>query len=79
MLILYAIFFMYTGGGSKTKKILFLQRDLGVPIERISVEESMAHVKRGKRGRLDVVVYRGDEKKDAVLVIECKALEVAYL
>ena len=50
----------------RQKTILFLQRDLDVPIERISVEESMAHVKRGKRGRADIVVYRDDKKKDAV-------------
>ena len=60
----------------RQKTILFLQRDLGVPIERISVEESMAHVKRGKRGRADIVVYRDDKKKEALLVIECKAPEV---
>ena len=60
----------------RQKTILFLQRDLDVPIERISVEESMAHVKRGKRGRADIVVYRDDKKKDALLVIECKAPEV---
>lgn len=60
----------------RQKTILFLQRDLGVPIERISVEESMAHVKSGKRGRADIVVYRDDKKKDALLVIECKASEV---
>ena len=60
----------------RQKTILFLQRDLGVPIERISVEESMAHVKREKRGRADIVVYRDDKKKDALLVIECKAPEV---
>ncbi len=67
---------MYTRGGSKTKNNSVLQRDLDVPIERISVEESMAHVKRGKRGRADIVVYRDDKKKDALLVIECKAPEV---
>ena len=60
----------------RQKTILFLQSDLGVPLERISVEESMAHVKRGKRGRADIVVYRDDKKKDALLVIECKAPEV---
>ena len=60
----------------RQKTILFLQSDLGVPLERISVEESMAHVKRGARGRADIVVYRDDKKKDALLVIECKAPEV---
>ena len=60
----------------RQKTIHFLQRNLGVPLERISVEESMAHVKRGKRGRADIVVYRDDKKKDALLVIECKAPEV---
>ena len=60
----------------RQKTIHFLQSDLGVPLERISIEESMAHVKRGKRGRADIVVYRDDKKKDALLVIECKAPEV---
>lgn len=60
----------------RQKTILFLQGELGVPLERISVEESMAHVKRGARGRADIVVYRDDKKKDALLVIECKAPEV---
>lgn len=60
----------------RQKTIHFLQSDLGVPLERISVEESMAHVKRGARGRADIVVYRDDKKKDALLVIECKAPEV---
>ena len=60
----------------RQKTIHFLQSDLGVPLERISVGESMAHVKRGKRGRADIVVYRDDKKKDALLVIECKAPEV---
>lgn len=60
----------------RQKTIHFLQSDLGVPLERISVEESMAHVKRGARGSADIVVYRDDKKKDALLVIECKAPEV---
>ena len=60
----------------RQKTIHFLQSDLGVPLERISVEESMAHVKRGARGRADIVVYRDDKRKDALLVIECKAPEV---
>lgn len=60
----------------RQKTIHFLQSDLGVPLERISVEESMAHVKRGVRGRADIVVYRDDKRKDALLVIECKAPEV---
>ena len=47
-----------------------------MPIERISVEESMAHVKRGKRGRAGYSCLQGDKKKDALLVIECKAPEV---
>ena len=60
----------------RQKTIHFLQSDLGVPLERISVEESMAHVKRGARGRADIVVYRDDKKKDALLVIDCTAPEV---
>lgn len=54
---------MHTRRGGTAKNNSFLQSDLGVPLERISVEESMAHVKRGARGRADIVVYRDDKKK----------------
>ena len=57
----------------RQKTIIFLQKKLGVPIERIRVEEPMCHVKRGLRGRADIVVYRDDEQKEVLLVIECKA------
>lgn len=60
----------------RQKTIHFLQSDLGVPLERISVEESMAHVKRGKRGRADIVVYRDDNQEEVLLVIECKASHI---
>ena len=60
----------------RQKTIQFLNSELGVPLERIKVEESMAHVKRGARGRADIVVYRDDKKKEALLVIECKSPEV---
>lgn len=36
----------------------------------------MAHVKKGARGRADIVVYRDDEKNKPLMVIECKAPEV---
>ena len=57
----------------RQKAIKFLQDKLGVPVDRVLVEESMSHVKKGARGRADIVVYRDDERKDALMVIECKA------
>lgn len=57
----------------RQKTIIFLQKKLGVPIERIRVEEPMCHVKKGVRGRADIIVYRDDEQKEVLLVIECKA------
>lgn len=57
----------------RQKTIKFLQNKLGVPIERIRVEEPMCHVKKGLRGRADIVVYRDDKQEEALMVIECKA------
>ena len=33
----------------------------------------MCHVKKGLRGRADIVVYRDDKQKEILMVIECKA------
>ena len=60
----------------RQKTIEFLEAQLGVPLNRLRVEEAMAHVKRGARGRADIVVYRDDEKNKPLMVIECKAPEV---
>ena len=57
----------------RQKTIIFLQNKLGVPIERIRVEEPMCHVKKGLRGRADIVVYRDDKQEEPLMVIECKA------
>jgi type I restriction enzyme hsdR protein N-terminal domain protein len=57
----------------RQKTIIFLQKKLGIPIERIRVEEPMCHVKKGLRGRADIVVYRDDKQEEVLLVIECKA------
>ena len=57
----------------RQKTIIFLQKKLGIPIERIRVEEPMCHVKKGLRGRADIVVYRDDKQEEALMVIECKA------
>lgn len=57
----------------RQKTIKFLQDELGVPVDRVLVEESMSHVKKGARGRADIVVYRDDKRKDALMVVECKA------
>ena len=60
----------------RQKTIEFLTTHLGVPLNRLRVEEAMAHVKKGARGRADIVVYRDDEKNKPLMVIECKAPEV---
>ena len=60
----------------RQKTIEFLDTHLGVPLKRLRVEEAMAHVKKGARGRADIVVYRDDEKNKPLMVIECKAPEV---
>ena len=60
----------------RQKTIEFLETHLGVPFDRLRVEEAMAHVKRGARGRADIVVYRDDKKTKPLMVIECKAPEV---
>lgn len=60
----------------RQKTIEFLKTQLGVPLDRLRVEEAMSHVKRGARGRADIVVYRDDEKNKPLMVIECKAPEV---
>lgn len=60
----------------RQKTIEFLTTHLGVPLNRLRVEEAMAHVKKGARGRADIVVYRDDEKNKPLMVIECKASEV---
>lgn len=57
----------------RQKTIEYLQTELGIPINRIFVEESMAHTKKGARGRADIVVYRDDECTDVLMIIECKA------
>lgn len=57
----------------RQKTIIFIQKKLGIPIERIRVEEPMCHVKKGLRGRADIVVYRDDKQEEALMVIECKA------
>ena len=60
----------------RQKTIMFLITELGVPCNRLRIEEAMSHVKKRARGRADIVVYRDDEKKKPLLVIECKAPEV---
>ena len=60
----------------RQKTIIFLQKKLGIPIERIRVEEPMCHVKNGLRGRADIVVYRDDNQEEVLLVIECKASHI---
>ena len=60
----------------RQKTIEFLATHLGVPLNRFRVEEAMTHVKKGARGRADIVVYRDDEKNKPLMVVECKAPEV---
>lgn len=63
----------------RQKTIVFLQQELGIPINRIFVEESMAHTKKGARGRADIVIYRDDECTDVLMIIECKAPHINVL
>lgn len=60
----------------RQKTIKFLEEDLGIPLNRLRVEESMAHVKLRAKGRADIVVYRDDNKNHPLMVIECKAPEI---
>ena len=63
----------------RQKTIVFLQQELGIPVNRIFVEESMAHTKKGARGRADIVIYRDDECTDVLMIIECKAPHINVL
>ena len=63
----------------RQKTIVFLQQELGIPVNRIFVEESMAHTKKGARGRTDIVIYRDDECTDVLMIIECKAAHINIL
>ena len=63
----------------RQKTIVFLQQELGIPVNRIFVEESMAHTKKGARGRADIVIYRDDECTDVLMIIECKAPHINIL
>lgn len=60
----------------RQKTIKFLEEYLGIPLNRLRVEESMAHVKFRAKGRADIVVYRDDNKNHPLMVIECKAPEI---
>ena len=60
----------------RQKTIKFLEEYLGIPLNRLRVEESMAHVKLRAKGRADIVVYRDDNKNHRLMVIECKAPEI---
>ena len=63
----------------RQKTIKFLQNNLGVPVSQIFVEESMAHTKKGARGRADIVVYRDTNCTDVLMIIECKAPHINIL
>lgn len=60
----------------RQKTIKFLEEYLGIPLNRLRVEESMAHVKLRAKRRADIVVYRDDNKNHPLMVIECKAPEI---
>lgn len=63
----------------RQKTIVFLQQELGIPVNQIFVEESMVHTKKGARGRADIVIYRDDECTDVLMIIECKAPHINIL
>lgn len=60
----------------RQKTVKFLEEYLGIPLNRLRVEESMTHVKLRAKGRADIVVYRDDNKNHPLMVIECKAPEI---
>jgi hypothetical protein len=52
--------------------INYLIHNKNVPIELIAIEFPLTRLKKGERKRADIIVYGDSEKKQIVLVIECK-------
>lgn len=51
--------------------------DLGYPKPQVLVEESLSHMDRSLRERVDILVYFNEEKRRRILLmVECKALNV---
>lgn len=62
----------------RQKVISYLQRRCGIPSEAMFVEESLAHIDRELRDRVDILVghMQGGQRK-YILLVECKAPEIA--
>lgn len=57
----------------RQKILLFLMQTMKVPAEKIRVEEPVCHYVRGKRGRIDILVF--DYTDTPLLIVECKAAQ----
>ena len=58
----------------RQRVITFLREDLCIPPEYVEVEESLAHIDRDIRDRVDILVFGiKDGVKKNLLLIECKA------
>ena len=60
----------------RQKTIEFLTTHLGVPLNRLRVEETMTHVKKGQKVELILLFIEMMKKKNPLMVIECKAPDV---
>ena len=60
------------------KNNCILATGIRIPVNRIFVEESMAHTKRAPVEG-DIVIYRDDECTDVLMIIECKAAHINIL
>ncbi|MDU2065038.1 MAG: type I restriction enzyme HsdR N-terminal domain-containing protein [Sporomusaceae bacterium] len=62
----------------RQKVLLYVQKEMQVPLEMIEVEVPMCHFEKGSRGRADIIVYCSNDENllMPVLVIECKAPNV---
>ncbi|MGE8079232.1 type I restriction enzyme HsdR N-terminal domain-containing protein [Peribacillus loiseleuriae] len=63
----------------RQKFILFLIREMNVPINMIDTEVPMSYFSKGVSGRADIVIYYRDDETGLdypVLIVECKAWDI---
>jgi len=58
----------------RQKFLQYLISDLQIPVDYIDVEYPLARLKRGVKGRIDIIVW--NNKKEPLLIIECKASSI---
>jgi hypothetical protein len=57
----------------RQQMVVFLRKELGVPLEMIRLEEPMMKFKRGAKGRADIIVYQQEgDSFFPLILIECK-------